>query len=171
MTGLMFATEPTEQVSPRSIGQWQAIPSTSVRSDLYPRVESSRGTDTLSNPDTFTVTSDALVSAPQPKKAFAAQILTPQPSPSPVQSPTTGAVLPSPRSGYTGLPRFPLLPSPRAPPGTVMPAPPLDIMHFECYQSHMHMRSSRYVCMFQPCLGRSEASTIVSRHGRQTLEF
>lgn len=92
---------------------------------------------------TLTVTSEPpLMQSPQPHKSFAAKILTPQPSPSP-STITSPLELPSPlrKSG-------PISPFPRNtmifPEGTaVFPAPPLEIVHFDCYQSHRFMRSSR----------------------------
>ncbi|KAF8864159.1 hypothetical protein BDZ45DRAFT_56071 [Acephala macrosclerotiorum] len=86
--------------------------------------------------ETLTITSEPQVMrSPQPKKAFAARILTPQPSPD-KRSPLT---LGSPAAHNT---YFPTLQSPTAQ-GTVFPGPPLDVVHYDCYQSHKFMRGSR----------------------------
>lgn len=89
--------------------------------------------------ETLTVTSERpIMRSPQPQKTFVARILTPQPSPSttPDASPLE---LPSPIRPNI---KFPTLHS-IVPEGTAFPAPPLNIVHFECYQSHKSMRSSR----------------------------
>jgi hypothetical protein len=90
---------------------------------------------------TLTVTSEPLVQPPQPKKAFPTRILTPQPSPSP-SAITSPLELPSPlrHPGPTAsFPRNSIL----LPEGTVFASPPLEIVHFECYQFHKFMRVSR----------------------------
>ena len=90
--------------------------------------------------ETLTITSEpSIMRSPQPKKAFAARILTPQPSPSP-QSEETSPLAPPPPASM-GV-KFPTLPSPAAE-GTVVPGAPLTSVHFDCYQSHKLMRSSR----------------------------
>ncbi len=88
---------------------------------------------------TLTITSEpAVMRSPQPKKAFAAKILTPQPSP----DKASPLALPSPISPPAGLGiNFPTLQF-NAEKGTVFPGPALDIIHFDCYQSHKFMRSS-----------------------------
>jgi len=89
--------------------------------------------------ETLTITSEPpVMKSPQPKKAFAAKILTPQLSPSKA-SPLS---LPSPISPPAGLGiNFPTLPPYIE--GTVLPGIPLNSLHFDCYQSHRFMRSSR----------------------------
>jgi len=90
--------------------------------------------------ETLTITSEPAVKrSPQPKKSFAAKILTPQPSPDKA-SPLS---LPSPLSPSAGLGiNFPTLPT-HAEQGTVMSGLPLNGLHFDCFQSHKFMRSSR----------------------------
>ncbi|PMD36476.1 hypothetical protein L207DRAFT_545978 [Hyaloscypha variabilis F] len=90
--------------------------------------------------ETLTITSEPAVKrSPQPKKAFAAKILTPQPSPDKA-SPLS---LPSPISPPAGLGiHFPTLPG-HAEQGAVMSGLPLNDLHFDCFQSHKFMRSSR----------------------------
>ncbi|CZR54412.1 uncharacterized protein PAC_04296 [Phialocephala subalpina] len=86
--------------------------------------------------ETLTITSEPQVMrSPQPKKAFAARILTPQPSPDKASPLTLGS--PAAHNTY-----FPTLQSPAAQ-GTVFPGPPLDLVHYDCYQSHKFMRGSR----------------------------
>lgn len=75
--------------------------------------------------ETLTITS------PQPSKPFAAaHILTPQ-----------SPLLSSPKTPSSAL-HFPKLPK-IDPAGTVLAPASLDITHFECFQKHAHMRSSR----------------------------
>ncbi|KAE9379199.1 hypothetical protein N431DRAFT_326381 [Stipitochalara longipes BDJ] len=90
--------------------------------------------------ETLTITSEPIVKrSPQPKKAFAPKILTPQPSPDKA-SPYS---LPSPLSPPAGLGiNFPTLPT-HAEEGAVMSGLPLNDLHFDCFQSHKFMRSSR----------------------------
>jgi hypothetical protein len=87
--------------------------------------------------EALTVMSEPTVMrSPQPKKAFAARILTPQPSPGDKASPLT---LPSP----TGLGiHFPTVSTPPTP-GSICPGLPLSDVHFDCFQSHKFMRSSK----------------------------
>ncbi len=73
--------------------------------------------------------------SPQPQKAFAAQILTPQPSPDKKSPPNLSS--PTAHSSY-----FPTLQSP-AEQGTIFPGPPLDIVHYDCYQAHKFMRATK----------------------------
>jgi hypothetical protein len=91
--------------------------------------------------DTLTITSQAPIRTPQPQKTVTTSFFTSQLSPT-TNSPQVSPILPSPHNVVNGLPRFPTLPSP-APPGTVLPGAPLDVTHFECYQAHRYMRSSR----------------------------
>ena len=109
------------------------VDTTNLPSFLYTASHSRDSSETL------TVTSESpVVRSPQPTKTFAARILTPQPSPSttPVASPLD---LPSPAHKLLTFPTLPDL----APEGTIFPAPPLKIVHLECYQSHKFMRPSR----------------------------
>lgn len=87
---------------------------------------------------TLTVdTGHSLMRSPQPHKTFEAQILDTNPTPS-ISSEIPPVRLPA---QVVPLIKFPTLQS-VAPAGTVFPAPPLDIVHYECYQSHKFMRSS-----------------------------
>jgi hypothetical protein len=88
--------------------------------------------------DTLTITSEPqIMRSPQPKKAFAARILTPQPSPDKDKTSPLTLGSPAAHSSY-----FPTVHSPAAP-GTVFPGPPLELAHYDCYQSHRYMRSSK----------------------------
>jgi hypothetical protein len=84
--------------------------------------------------DVLTIASNpAVMRSPQPRQGFTAPILTPRPSP---LSASEQASPPDFRST-----RLPHLPSP-APEGTIFLGPELNVVHFECYQSHRIMRSS-----------------------------
>ncbi|KAH9222844.1 hypothetical protein DL95DRAFT_380608 [Leptodontidium sp. 2 PMI_412] len=82
------------------------------------------------------ITSESVVmSSPQPQKPLAAsRILTPQPS----SGKTSPLSLPSPASHAA---YFPTVQSPAAQ-GTIFQGPALDLVHFDCYQSHKLMRGS-----------------------------
>ncbi|TVY55895.1 hypothetical protein LSUE1_G010177, partial [Lachnellula suecica] len=96
--------------------------------------------------ETLTVTSEATVMAsPQPQKNFATnKILTPAASPSPasaLRSPESfsNSHSRSASSSQTLSPTkiyFPKQPGPLLAKGTVLPAPPLTSLQFECYQAH-----------------------------------
>jgi hypothetical protein len=99
--------------------------------------------------ETLTITSEpAVMRSPQPQKAFAAKILTPQPSPDKA-SPLS---LPSPLSSPAGFGiNFPTFPS-YAEKGTVLPGLPLNDVHFNCFQSHKFMRNSRNILCSIACM-------------------
>ncbi|KUJ21001.1 uncharacterized protein LY89DRAFT_422378 [Mollisia scopiformis] len=89
--------------------------------------------------DTLTITSEPQVMrSPQPQKAFTARILTPQPSPDKEKT-TSPLNLGSP-AAHSSF--FPTVNSPAAQ-GTIFSGPSLDIIHYDCYQSHKFMRGSR----------------------------
>ncbi|KAH8793043.1 hypothetical protein F5882DRAFT_399276 [Hyaloscypha sp. PMI_1271] len=128
----------------------EQAPEVPLKSDARPNVasvllESTNRPSLLSThsrepSETLTISSEPpVMRSPQPQKAFSAKILTPQPSPDKA-SPLS---LPSPLSPPAGLGiNFPTLPA-CAGKGTVMPGLPLGTLHFDCYQSHKFMRSSR----------------------------
>lgn len=103
--------------------------STTIR-PVVPASEHSRETS-----DALSVASEAsTVLAPRPEKPVAARILS-----SHIQSDKNSPLnLPSPTNGI----HFPTLKSP-APAGTIFPGLPLDVVHFDCYQSHRFMRSTK----------------------------
>ncbi len=113
--------------------------------DLIPEVNALQATNELTllaskhsrqSSETLTVTSEPTVmQSPQPQKAFAVGILTPQPSP----AKTSPLSLPTPAVHSI---RFPILPQ-IAPPGTVMPGLPVTELQLDCYQSHKYMRGTK----------------------------
>jgi len=95
----------------------------------------------LAPSEPLTITSSPAMRSPQPKKALPIPILTPELSPSSTSVPTP---LSSP--GIRGAITFPKQPQ-RSPPGTVLPALPLNVTHLECYTSHANMlKSSNQLC-------------------------
>ena len=101
--------------------------------------------------ETLTITSELKVMrSPQPKKAYAAKILTPQPSP-PLEANKKSLPAALPSSTTNPNIRFPR-PSTPASPGTVFQGPELGIVHFECYQNHKLMRSSRNTSCPTACM-------------------
>jgi hypothetical protein len=116
-----------------------------------PNLLSSHSRDTS---ETLTITSEPQVMrSPQPKKAYAAKILTPQPSPPVDPSVSSPLVLPSPAapSNQNTNIKFPKFSTP-ASPGTVLQGPEIGIVHFECYQNHKLMRSSKNVLCPTACM-------------------
>ena len=84
--------------------------------------------------DVLTIASHpTVIQTPQPRQGFPAPILTPRPSPLSASKQTSPPGFPSSI--------LPHLPSP-APEGTIFLGPELNVVHFECYQSHRIMRSS-----------------------------
>jgi hypothetical protein len=116
-----------EYSQPDVVARTDSLPNT-----IKPKVTSPHSGTTS---ETLTVTtSDAVLLAPHPEKPFAARLLTPQRSP----DKTSPLALPSPTQAI----RFPTIKSP-LPKGTIIPGLPLDIVHFDCYQSHKLMRSTK----------------------------
>lgn len=123
----------------------QKILSASPRKEnLHPSSGHSRQLSQLS--DTITITSQPTVRSPRPQKPQAAvRVLTSKlpPTPPPPNEPSP------PRSPTSHQPRlvspegraqpFPTMQS-QAPLGFIFPAPALDRVHFDCYQSHQLMR-------------------------------
>lgn len=111
--------------------------STTIRPDIISSTDSHSRTTS----ETLTVNSEpAVIYGPQPTKALPAatqtHLLTPQPSNGENTSPL---YLPSPINALSA--KFPTIRSPAAH-GTIFPGPPLNVTHFECYQSHKKMRST-----------------------------
>ncbi len=111
-----------------------ALRTNSESTTIRPNMSSSHSRDTS---ETLTITSEApVIRSPQPNKALPTRLLTPQPG----QDKTSPLSLPSPINALAT--HFPTIQSP-AIQGTIFPGPPLGIVHFDCYQSHKFMRSTR----------------------------
>lgn len=133
----------------RSTSQNTLVPeSVLANTTNRPNLLSSHSRDTS---ETLTITSEPQVMrSPQPQKAYTARILTPQPSPPLETDKTSPLALPSPAATNLAI-KFPK-PSTPATPGTVFQGPELGIVHFECYQNHKLMRSSKNTVCPTACM-------------------
>ena len=131
-------TPPNE---PPQLPQKSESRSTTLTSDTAATVVPNLLTSHSHEPsETLTISSQPeIFRSPQPKKTYATKILTPQSSPPvPLQSPLSPRSMRRSSGAY-----FPTLPSPPAAEGTILPAPPIEIVHLNCYQQHQFVKRSR----------------------------
>ena len=92
-------------------------------------------TNSREQSEALTIASDPAVKrSPQPRQPFTARILTTRLSPSSASELASPLTVPG---SNTSLLRSP------ASAGAILPGPELGVVHFECYQSHRQMRSSK----------------------------